>query len=91
MVMGLEPVIQLRTHDHGVCWGEAVEVLQVERGELLALSIAGSDDVQGIVDGSTAAVLVYGFGHDCLVVCGGALRHDEAAHFVERECHEVCQ
>lgn len=64
-------VIPLRTHDHGISWGEGVEVLQVEREELFALSIAGSDDVQGIVDGSAAAVLAYGRGHGCLVVCGG--------------------
>ena len=46
-------------------------MLQVEREELFALSIACSDDVQGIVDGSAGAVLAYGRGHGCLVVCGG--------------------
>ncbi len=46
-------------------------MLQVEREELFALGIAGSSDVQGIVDGSAGAVLAYGRGHSCLVVCGG--------------------
>lgn len=69
--MGLAFLFRLRTNDQCISWGQSIEVLQVEREELSAFSIAGPDDVQGIVDGSTAAVLGYGRGNGCLVVCGG--------------------